>query len=147
MGQNSYREKIIKFGLDLPGPIVILPTNLEDANSKDELFYSFADIGAIKFFRKSGNETMLDTNIKMRTQFSAESELFNVFNILITNLDEFTKALIIGFLVDLAKGKFFINNSKNVKVKIYEEKEDQKLLVDYEGSQEGLNEIIDKFKK
>lgn len=140
----NIKKKIKEFNLDLQGPIIVLPANLDNARSKEELGYSFSELGAIKFFRKKGIESTLNEDIKTNTQLSAELGLLNVFHILVSYADDFTIGLIIAFLVDLAKGKF--GKSKNVKVKIYEENEDQKLLVDYDGSQKGLEKVIDKLK-
>lgn len=100
MNGKDIEKKIEGFNLDLPGDIIVLPSNFETVYSRDDLNYSLQEAKAIVYFNsKNINSAFNNVECEFETQLSAESEILNlVFNILITHADEVIITLITPLL-------------------------------------------------
>lgn len=125
---------------------MILPSNFESAYSKDDLNYSLAEMMAISFFRNQDINTQFENvGCEIVNQLSVETEIAKIaLNILISHFDPITTGLIGSFLFQVLNGKIF-GKSGEIKITIYE-KENNKPIFDYEGSINGLKEVIEIFK-
>lgn len=147
MNDSNVERKLKYLNLDIPGSIVVLPDNLNFVTSKDDLNYSLAQMKSVLYFESKEVNAGLSINPEIEIELSAEAELARIsLNILITHIDPITVGIISAFVYDILKGKIF-GRSGNIKLKIFQEKPDQKVLIDYEGPISGLQKAIDQFDK
>lgn len=139
-------SKLKELDLETPSPIVILPDDLEFANSKDDLNYSFAQIKAILYLKEQNVNAGLDIESEFSVQLSAESEIARiVLNILVTHADQIAMGVISAFLYDLVKGKLF-GKEEIIKVEAFKESPN-KNYISYEGPISGLKPTIEELNK